>query len=150
VLKITTARDAMGGAYGGGARSWGQGLTPLQQAQLRSIEGAGGLRGEELAGYAALNPNSNVQQYARAQGGQYNPSVMSNGMQHPMQQPMQQPMGGPVQAQPVGQPTTWQPNGPVQNPVQNQVQAGGYVYKGVGPEGNAVFTDPTTGRAVPL
>jgi hypothetical protein len=142
VLKITTARDAMGGAYGGGARSWGQGLTPLQQAQLRSIEGAGGLRGEELAGYAALNPNSNVQQYARAQGGQYNPSVMSNGMQ----QPMQQPMGGPVQAQPVGQPTTWQPNGPMQNPVQNQVQAGGYVYKGVGPEGNAVFTDPTTGE----
>lgn len=171
-LRITTAAQGIS-SLPAGARSTDPGLTAFQRAQLRAHEQGAGAN---LASYGSLAPNSQTNQYRQALGAQpVTAGMTNNGMQANGQMAQQPAMPNqparPVMPQPVGGATPYvsggatpprtMAQGQTPNPAAVSTMApnglslggqptadptGNYVFKGVGPEGNAIFTDPATGE----
>ncbi len=137
-----------------GMNSMSPGLTEGQRAMLRSYEQGAGA---QLQPYGATNLNSTTNMYRQALGAA--PLTQRTGMG-------MSPgagSGGRVMPQPVGSPATLRTAGPMPpqsrmmqrsqqpgqmtaNTVAGSPQPGNFRYRGIGPKGNSVFRDPTTGE----
>lgn len=106
MIKITTAQDGAGTLYDQGVRSWHEGLSDQERAQLRAIEAT-----KNLQPYASLGPNSNTyQQHGQTSG------VLHNGMAQDQAQVKTTSPAGPTETPTIGPIPTQ-----VQSPVQESV-----------------------------
>lgn len=173
-LRITTAAQGVS-SMPAGTRSTDPGLTPFQRAQLRAHEQGAGANLAAYGSLAPNSQTNQYRQALGAQpvtAGMTNNGMMPNGQmaQQPQQPQMpSNPLGGMVTPQPVGgatplmsQPPRGLPTGQGVNPAAVSSMApsgsptiagqpvgdtkGNYQFKGVGPAGNAIFTDPATGE----
>lgn len=88
MLKITSAKDAAGELFDSGVRSWHEGLTDLQRAQLRAIEAT-----KNLESYGSQKEDSITRQQYGQTSGIANHGMGADGGQVKTTTPQSDPAG---------------------------------------------------------